>query len=100
METSAQKMEVIDLEDSFGGPWGWFVKGWHNKKEFLSQVKAHLKARFGEDAEVLFDGVTKDDVEHLYARWVPERVGGERMFFVKAAGPGKGAFPATFLEAL
>jgi hypothetical protein len=91
-------MEVIDLEDGFGGPWGWFVKGWHNKREFLSQVEAHLEAQLGEDAEGLLVGAAKDSVEHMYARWVAQSC--ERIVFTRAAGPGRGAFQATLLEAL
>jgi len=90
-------LEVIELEDGFGCPWGWFVKGVQNTREFLSQVRQFLEQRLSDDVEELLGGMTKDDVEHVYARWVPQ--GCERILFTRAAGLGRGAFPATLLEA-
>ncbi len=48
------------------------------------------------------EGIVSEDyswesIEHDYARWVPDATGEHDMIFLRAGGPGRGAFPVTLL---
>lgn len=100
-------LEVEYLYEADSGPlMGYYSKGHHDPFTFLAELveegieRDHLcpLPRWDDEAgRAAWRFALTTDVRHVYWRIVPS--GDDEFIFHESAGPGRGAFPATLIDA-
>ncbi len=78
--------DIVEMMND-DGAWGYYTKGFVDKKAFVAGLKSHFGA----------EGHQIKDVDHVHARLIPVTGRCYDLEF-KVSKPGRGAFPCTFLE--